>query len=198
MAFPYARILLAAIMVIALTGSISSRAEEYDSDLNWQIRKSALLCPDYFHIKDARAAARAGDIAWFHTTGCIVAKGAEKIILIDAPHNAEIWRGRVYVRRDSGGVALYVDHFDVLTFFALLDNKGGTSFVDFATRKEAEQWLDRWVAKQPSYRRDAPHAVRMLPSGRVQPLLGPMPFSSISYMCQDSNARCWMIESPTP
>jgi hypothetical protein len=67
----------------------------------------AVLCPDYFAIKDAKAAIAAGDKSWFEKTGCVQAEGGLKMVLIEAPlastgyggsrpSSKLPWKGRVY------------------------------------------------------------------------------------------------------
>jgi hypothetical protein len=86
--------------------SLSQIPDVYDPSIPWQTRHGSLLCPSYFAIKDGEAAARSGDQNWLKQTGCIIAKGGLKIVLVDAPYNPHdsdgVWRRSGLSERHSG------------------------------------------------------------------------------------------------
>jgi hypothetical protein len=201
---------------------------QYDYDLPWQTRAVSIFCPDYSRPKDAEAASAAGDVAWFQRTGCIIAKSGRRVVLIEAPTSVA-WRGRIYPERQGDGIDLYFSEFAVLTFGGFYNGKGQQ--IDFATRKEAEQWLDYWAAQRRAAQkradreseerlnsvgthrsaelqkfydeqRDIPRGVRMLPTGRTQPLLGPALLWRINSTCtaplseRVPGVSCWMMYPP--
>jgi hypothetical protein len=91
--------------------------------------ESAILCPNYFAIKDAKAAVSAGDNAWLEKTGCIKAQGGLRVAVIDAPLSSSRingmptpssdlpWRVRVYPSdNEADGVNVYVDPWEISTY----------------------------------------------------------------------------------
>jgi len=167
--------------------------------------RDALLCPDYLRIKDALAAAAAGDTAWLHQTGCFIDEGGKKVALVDAPNSRDgqsIWRGRVYPKLQSDGIDAYFRAIDALTFAGFFDDKNKAAQIDFVTQKEAEQWLNKWLARQGEYtQRTIPHGTRILSNGRVRPVLGPTSLDVINYTACPGRSRsegvtCWMMYPP--
>jgi hypothetical protein len=73
----------------------------------WQTGKPALLCRYPFALKEAMTAMQAGDARWLNESGCFIAKGGLRVVLIDAaeagPGSLNIWHGRVYGDDGSAG-----------------------------------------------------------------------------------------------
>jgi hypothetical protein len=219
---------MAAVTMTALP-TPPGRAAEYDTSLVWQTRKDGLLCPNYFQLKDAQAAADAGDAAWFRRTGCFLAQGGEKVIVIDRPQMGSamaVWRGRVYRDQQSEGLTVYFSENDALIMAGFYDRNAAQ--IDFATRKEAEQWVAHWTLQRHALQkkidreteerigreayhstllkdiadedRNVPRGVKMLPTGRAQPILGPAPLWRIFSICRSgpvsepvAGVSCWMM-----
>jgi hypothetical protein len=124
-------------------------------------------------------------------------------VLVDAPNSRDgdaIWRGRVYPKPQSDGIDAYFREIDALTFAGFYDDKAAQ--IDFATQKEAQQWLNKWLARQAEYtQRAIPHGTRILSNGRVQPVLGPASLDVINYIACPGRSRsegvtCWMMYPP--
>lgn len=79
----------------------------------------AILCPNYFAIKEAKAAAKAQDEKWFKSIGCVLAPEGWSVTLIDAPINRYdfkmIWYGWVFPPGSTDRINFYFDQYDVAT-----------------------------------------------------------------------------------
>jgi hypothetical protein len=90
-----------AIFGVALCVAVTQFANaQYNPAFEWQTGKGALMCPNFFTFKEARAAVNATDATWLRSTGCFFANPGWKLALIDArntyPAFNDIWHGRVY------------------------------------------------------------------------------------------------------
>jgi hypothetical protein len=89
-----------AITILAATviGTATQPAVcQYNPSFEWQTSDTALVCPNYFAAKEAKAALHASDPAWLNQLGCSFAVPGLKIALIDAPNTPDnIWHGRIY------------------------------------------------------------------------------------------------------
>jgi hypothetical protein len=84
--------------------------------------EGAILCANYFAIKEAKTALGAGDKTWFEKTGCVQARGGLRMVVIDdhwrdgSPISEPPWRGRVYPESESEGKNAYFDPWEISAF----------------------------------------------------------------------------------
>jgi hypothetical protein len=159
--------------------SLSQIPDVYDPSIPWQTRHGSLLCPSYFAIKDGEAAARSGDQNWLKQTGCIIAKGGLKIVLVDAPYNPHgsdgVWRGRVYPN-DTAAFDAYFNAFYAVSFA-----RGGT----FKTDAEAEKTFTMMKQRDQRYFYRANKMEHRLVSvsNSVTLFIGPASFCELELFC---------------
>lgn len=132
-------------IVLVCTAFLASADEvgvHFDPEVPFQTRDNTVMCPNYLALKEVRAAIQAKDVGWANRTGCGVARGGLKVILIDAPwrhldHDVT-WRGRIYLPRPSGepeGVDAFFSEDDVMTY--------ALGYKRFRNAVEAEQEFRR-------------------------------------------------------
>jgi uncharacterized protein YecT (DUF1311 family) len=162
-------------------------APPYDPKRPFETREGALLCSNYFAIKDAKAARAAGDRAWFEKTGCVIAQGRLKIILTDAPvreYDLAVWRGRVYPEGSEDGANVYFEETEVLTY--------ATPYpaTEFASIADAEAWYAKNVSA--NLRQYVPRRAIASGMGKFQLLLGPASHWALRLGC-NRDLKCEIL-----
>jgi hypothetical protein len=158
---------------------------------DWITRRGALLCANYFALKDAKAALAANDPAWFAKTGCVQAAEGLKVVLIEADiHSNLTWKGHVYPTDGSDGVDVYFDPYQVFTYaFATVPQvvdygwllSSGKS-LKFKTAAEGEKWYTK-IDVYSEMKKDIPHTV-MADGDGFTLILGPAPFAFLNITCR--------------
>lgn len=165
----------------------------------------AILCTNYFAIKEAMTAADAGDKTWFEKTGCVHAAGGLRVVLIDTSAPAGLpWTGRVYPEDETeGGITAYFNSWEILAYaVATVPRRNqfppetlaagplplnwlwspGTQPVIFKNAIAAEQWYSWHIPTDRQH--DVPHRA-IAESGGFRLLLGPTPYRTLSLICED-------------
>jgi hypothetical protein len=166
----------------------------YDLDLNqrWQTKSGALLCPTYSSLKEGQAAAKVRDDIWLSKTGCTIAIGHLRVVLIDAPRLREgslPWYGRIYMQDGQTATNAYFDQWDILTFATPLG--GNNKPYLYSSQKEIEVDIKKnfdWIG----FKRDAvPY--RILRKGEKFELwFGPATYPALSLLCS-YETKCTII-----
>jgi hypothetical protein len=194
------------------TASPLSRARDYDPNLAWQTRQGALLCTNYFAMKEAKAAITAGDTSWLDKTGCIQAAGGLRVVLIDAPlapsshpyglpSPSSPWKGRVYLgEAGRDAITAYFDPAAVLTYaFATVPLKiegtdmaiSGDKPIDFKSPGDAERWYAQNVSGK--FKQFViPHSV-VASGGAFRLMLGPVDYGWLLLLCVEGKPSCHII-----
>jgi hypothetical protein len=162
--------------------------------------EGAILCPNNFAIKDAKAAIVAGDKSWFEKTGCAQVRSGLRVAVIDAPLTSSringmptpssdlAWRVRAYPPdNEVDGVTVYVDPWEISTYAwaTIPASAGGGVFrgdkpIRFKTRSDAERWYTQNITDQ--MKPSVPHAV-IEDNGAFQLLLGPAAYGLLDTAC---------------
>jgi hypothetical protein len=171
-------------IILVCTASVASADEagvHFDPEVPFQTRDNTVICPNYAALKEMRAAIQAKDAGWANRTGCGLARGGLKVILIDAPWNHlehdVTWRGRVYLPRPGGeteGVDAYFSENDVRTY--------ALGYKRFRNAAEAEQEFRRRSAHLDSRRVAVQHTTISDGSG-VKLLFGPSSYKLLYLYC---------------
>jgi hypothetical protein len=90
------RTLLAGAMIVG--NAVAAEAADYNPHIGWQTRQPSLICESYFRVTDGEKAALSGDKKWLAETGCIIAAGGLRLVLLDTPNYkvSHAWRARLY------------------------------------------------------------------------------------------------------
>jgi hypothetical protein len=177
---------------LAILIAVPTSAVADDTGSPFSTNPGAILCPNYFAIKEAKAAVAAGDKSWLDKTGCLQAQGRLRVVLIDAPliggsPKSDLpWRGRVYPPdNEADGATVYFDPWEVSTYaFATIplvvsfpstvpgfdvptirDVRSGDKPVAFKTAADAEHWYAQSIPDH-----DKPYVPHELIP--VQPVMG--------------------------
>jgi len=180
--------------------------------------QGAILCPNYFAIKDAKAALAAGDKVWLQKTGCIQAQGELRVVLIDTPLSAVSgspssdlpWRGRVYPPdNEADGETVYFDPWEISTYaFATVPYKtedhpmpgfpplpptwwSGDKPVAFKNAADGERWYAQNITdRNKPY---VPHTVVSDGGGAFRLLLGPTAYGLLHQICANGKPSCHVL-----
>jgi hypothetical protein len=120
---------------LALTAFLCVQARaEYNASFEWQTSEHSLLCPSPLALKEAQNALHALDAGWLKETGCAVAQGGLRIVLIEAIEirgpTISVWRGRVYPANGQPSFSAYFLEAYALTY---------AIYGPFRTRQSAER-----------------------------------------------------------
>jgi len=164
----------------------------------WMTRQGAILCQNYFSMKDAKAAVAAGDLSWLQKTGCVQAVGGLKIILIDAPLGSPdlLWKGRMYPPGEAAeGANVYFGPYHVLTYAfvtaPLSDLVSGDKAIDFKSATDAEKWYEKNVSKED--KKYLSHSAIDAGDGRYRIMLGPAPYGLLQVSCRYVRPSCHIV-----
>jgi hypothetical protein len=177
--------------------------------------EGAILCANYFAIKDGKAAVAAGDKSSLEKTGCVQVRGGLKVTVIDAPLSSSHingmptpssdlpWRVRAYPPdNEADGVNAYVDPWEISTYaWATLPTSAGGGImrglnpVQFKSRADAERWYIQNVTDH--MKPNVPHAV-MGDNGGFQLLLGPAAYGLLDVACPISGKPSCVLLGQLP
>jgi len=113
----------------------------------WQIRQGAVICPNYFKVRDAEAAAKRNDSQWFAGTGCGVAEQPFELTILQEPplESVAIWRVQLRLaNRDV--VTVYTSALSVMGFAS--DGKGPMTYREVYSRN-AELVSSKYYTPKP-------------------------------------------------
>lgn len=162
------------------TASKSRTTDDYKPALGWQTRQPSLLCDSYFRVKDGEKAAIANDQKWLTETGCIIARGGLRLVLLDTSDRADAWRARVYGLFGGDGRDVYLRQIDAVNFA-----NAGT----YKSEKEAELSLvemKRRFKRQTSRDSDLRHRIEPFGPEKVKLWIGPGEYYALSNFCREA------------
>ena len=205
----------------ALLGA--SSVESAEPQYPFVTSPGAILCSNYFAIKDAKAAFAARDKSWFDRTGCIQARAEWRVVLIEAPLVSDAhgntspdsnlpWRGRVYPSDDdqADGINAYFDPSAILTYafatvpnvFSLPSGPSGanlpklTSVMSGSKPIEFKSIADaeQWYKKNiHDYYKPSIARTAINEDGTTKLLLGPASYGLLDLVCGHGKPSCVLL-----
>jgi len=81
----------------------------------WEVRTGAVICQNYFAIKDGAAAAAIGDARWLSQTGCRAGNGEAVRTVIDGNKNEPFGVLRARIASPGGDETIHIRARDIIS-----------------------------------------------------------------------------------